>query len=30
LQEHGFRDVSNLTGGIEAWALTVDPRVKKT
>jgi adenylyltransferase/sulfurtransferase len=30
LQEHGFADVSNLTGGIDAWALTVDPRVKKS
>ncbi len=29
LLEHGFEDVWNLTGGIEAWALTVDPRVSK-
>ncbi len=30
LQEHGFADVWNLTGGIEAWALTVDPRVAQS
>jgi len=29
LLEHGFEDVWNLTGGIEAWALTVDPLVSK-
>ncbi len=28
LQGAGFGDVSNLAGGIEAWALTVDPDVK--
>ena len=25
LREHGFRDVENLAGGIDAWSLTVDP-----
>jgi len=25
----GFRDVSNLSGGIEAWSLTVDPSVPR-
>jgi molybdopterin/thiamine biosynthesis adenylyltransferase/rhodanese-related sulfurtransferase len=25
----GFRDVWNLTGGIEAWSLTVDPQVPR-
>lgn len=29
LAELGFRDVWNLTGGIEAWSLTVDPRVAR-
>jgi adenylyltransferase/sulfurtransferase len=29
LREHGFRDVANLTGGIEAWSLTVDPSVPR-
>jgi adenylyltransferase/sulfurtransferase len=29
LHEHGFADVWNLTGGIQAWALTVDPRVSQ-
>lgn len=29
LQEHGFRDVANLSGGIEAWSLTVDPSVPR-
>ncbi len=29
LLEHGFRDVSNLVGGIEAWSLTVDPTVPR-
>jgi adenylyltransferase/sulfurtransferase len=26
---HGFRDVANLAGGIEAWSLTVDPGVPR-
>ncbi len=30
LHEHGFADVWNLTGGIQAWALTVDPRVSQS
>jgi adenylyltransferase/sulfurtransferase len=30
LQEHGFADVWNLAGGIQAWSLTVDPRVPRT
>jgi monothiol glutaredoxin len=25
----GFREVYNLAGGIEAWALTVDPSVPR-
>lgn len=29
LRERGFTDVSNLTGGIEAWSLTVDPAVPR-
>lgn len=29
LLEAGFRDVANLTGGIEAWSLTVDPSVPR-
>jgi adenylyltransferase/sulfurtransferase len=29
LVRNGFRRVSNLTGGIEAWSLTVDPRVPR-
>jgi adenylyltransferase/sulfurtransferase len=29
LAENGFRRVRNLTGGIEAWSLTVDPRVPR-
>jgi rhodanese-related sulfurtransferase len=27
LERQGFTDVSNLTGGIHAWALQVDPTV---
>jgi adenylyltransferase/sulfurtransferase len=30
LQQHGFTDVWNLAGGIQAWSLTVDPRVPRT
>jgi rhodanese-related sulfurtransferase len=29
LRANGFEDVSNLTGGIEAWSLTVDPSVPR-
>jgi len=29
LTEHGFRQVWNLSGGIEAWSLTVDPTVAR-
>ena len=29
LLERGFRDVTNLDGGIEAWSLTVDPSVPR-
>jgi adenylyltransferase/sulfurtransferase len=29
LLEHGFHDVTNLIGGIEAWSLTVDPDVPR-
>jgi molybdopterin/thiamine biosynthesis adenylyltransferase/rhodanese-related sulfurtransferase len=29
LREHGFREVANLSGGIEAWSLTVDPSVPR-
>jgi adenylyltransferase/sulfurtransferase len=29
LAEHGFSEVWNLSGGIEAWSLTVDPRVPR-
>jgi adenylyltransferase/sulfurtransferase len=29
LGEHGFSDVWNLAGGIEAWSLTVDPSVAR-
>lgn len=29
LREHGFEDVRNLAGGIEAWSLTVDPDVPR-
>jgi molybdopterin/thiamine biosynthesis adenylyltransferase/rhodanese-related sulfurtransferase len=29
LRAKGFRRVSNLTGGIEAWSLEVDPSVKR-
>jgi adenylyltransferase/sulfurtransferase len=29
LLQHGFRDVENMSGGIEAWALTVDGNVPR-
>jgi len=29
LERHGFAKVSNLTGGIHAWALQVDPAMPK-
>jgi adenylyltransferase/sulfurtransferase len=29
LHRHGFTDVTNLSGGIEAWSLTVDPAVPR-
>jgi molybdopterin/thiamine biosynthesis adenylyltransferase/rhodanese-related sulfurtransferase len=29
LGAHGFRDVANLVGGIDAWSLTVDPEVAR-
>ena len=29
LRERGFTDVANLSGGIEAWSLTVDPSVPR-
>lgn len=29
LLERGFRDVANMTGGIQAWSLTVDPNVPR-
>jgi adenylyltransferase/sulfurtransferase len=29
LRQHGFRRVENLTGGIEAWSLCVDPSVPR-
>lgn len=28
-EAQGFSDVSNLTGGIDAWSVTVDPKVKR-
>jgi adenylyltransferase/sulfurtransferase len=29
LAQRGFRDVWSMAGGIEAWSLTVDPRVPR-
>ncbi|MGH0034885.1 MAG: molybdopterin-synthase adenylyltransferase MoeB [Myxococcota bacterium] len=29
LEQHGFADVSNVEGGIEAWSLTVDPSIPR-
>ena len=28
-RQHGFRNLSNLTGGIEAWSVAVDPSVPR-
>lgn len=29
LRENGFTDVANLTGGIEAWSVEIDPSVPR-
>ena len=29
LQAHGYGDVHNLTGGIDAWSLQIDPAMKR-
>lgn len=29
LEAHGYPDVSNLSGGIDAWSRTVDPKVPR-
>jgi adenylyltransferase/sulfurtransferase len=29
LQRQGFRSVTNLTGGIEAWATQIDPKMPR-
>lgn len=29
LQAHGYGDVLNMTGGIDAWSLQVDPALKR-
>ena len=29
LEQHGFRNVANLNGGIEAWSIEVDPDVPR-
>lgn len=29
LEGHGYRDVANLSGGIDAWSLRVDPKVPR-
>lgn len=28
-REHGFRNLHNLRGGIEAWSVSVDPSVRR-
>jgi monothiol glutaredoxin len=28
-QQHGFRNLSNLAGGIDAWSIEVDPNVRR-
>lgn len=29
LERHGFGDVTNLTGGVDAWATQVDPAMRR-
>jgi rhodanese-related sulfurtransferase len=29
LMQGGFRDVRNLRGGVEEWAIAVDPAMKR-
>ena len=29
LQHHGFEQVANVAGGIDAWSLTLDPQVPR-
>lgn len=29
LLRHGFRDVTNLAGGIDAWSLAIDPAIPR-
>jgi rhodanese-related sulfurtransferase len=29
LEHHGYPEVANLAGGIDAWSLTVDPKVPR-
>lgn len=29
LEAHGYPDVANLSGGIDAWSLRVDPKVPR-
>ena len=28
-EQHGFKDVKNLTGGLDLWARTVDPSMRR-
>jgi len=28
-QQHGFKDVKNLAGGLDSWARTVDPTMRR-